>query len=433
MRTKSFIYKSAMVLAALPLFIASCKKDYTDPSRATEDQVFSSAKGLTGVVVGLQRVYTAGRASSLYNSVSINGLTTNELFVVNTGNQSELEIQTGGTTVTGNNSMLTTYWTSNNKVIYDADLVLTNAAGLADKNYAAGLIAYASIFKALSIGNIAMYWEKVPDGTGTGVNFIDRIDGYKRAVQVLDDAIAAVTANAISASFTANVPTGIDITNTLQALRARYSLFAGNYTTALAAANAVDLTKKSTFNFDATNLNPIYEVSTATNNVVQVKDSTLGLLVPLQPALNDGRVPFYTSINATILPRFRISGFGAGTTTQFPVYLPGEMTLIKAECYARQASPDLTNGLTELNKVVTKATDPFGLGANQPSIPSVANAAVLLEQIYRHRCIELYMSGMKLEDMRRFGRPASERKRNFMPYPLRERDNNPNTPADPAG
>jgi hypothetical protein len=42
------------------------------------------------------------------------------------------------------------------------------------------------------------------------------------------------------------------------------------------------------------------------------------------------------------------------------------------------------------------------------------------------------MSGLKLEDMRRFGRPVSERKRNFFPYPFRERDGNPNTPADPS-
>jgi len=105
------------------------------------------------------------------------------------------------------------------------------------------------------------------------------------------------------------------------------------------------------------------------------------------------------------------------------------MTLIKAEVYARQ--PDLVNGLIELNKVVTKTTDPFGVNANQP-ILVVATQAELLEQIYRHRSIELFMSGLKLEDMRRFGRPNAERKRNLMPYPLRERDNNPNTPADPA-
>ena len=54
----------------------------------------------------------------------------------------------------------------------------------------------------------------------------------------------------------------------------------------------------------------------------------------------------------------------------------------------------------------------------------------------RQRCIELYMSGMKLEDSRRFGRPGpndagAERSRNFYPYPTVERDNNSNTPADP--
>jgi hypothetical protein len=56
----------------------------------------------------------------------------------------------------------------------------------------------------------------------------------------------------------------------------------------------------------------------------------------------------------------------------------------------------------------------------------------LLTQIYRNRCIELYLSGLKLEDMRRFARPLTERKRNFFPYPFRERDGNTNTPPDPS-
>ena len=89
-----------------------CKKDYTDPNRATDEQVFSSPKGLTGVVTGLQRVYTLGRGSNLYNLVTINGLTTNELIVVNTGNTAEVQLAAGGTCVDGNNSMLTTFWTN---------------------------------------------------------------------------------------------------------------------------------------------------------------------------------------------------------------------------------------------------------------------------------------------------------------------------------
>jgi len=106
------------------------------------------------------------------------------------------------------------------------------------------------------------------------------------------------------------------------------------------------------------------------------------------------------------------------------------MILIKAEAYARAGTPDLVNGTLELNKVVTKNNDIYGVNANQPAA-APATIAALLDEIYKNRCIELFMSGLKLEDMRRFGRPTAERKRNLMPYPLRERDNNPNTPPDP--
>jgi starch-binding outer membrane protein, SusD/RagB family len=419
------------LIAVIALAFSSCKKDYTDPNRATDEQVFSSPKGLTGVATGLQRVYTLSRAGNLYNLITINGLTTGELFVVNPGNTAEVQLAAGGTAVDGNNSMLTTFWATLNKVIYDADLVITNAKNLPDKNYASGLIAYSSIFKALSIGNLAEFWEKVPAGTGVNVTFIDRIEGYKKAISVLDDALSTVNANAISSSFLANIPAGIDIVNTLHALKARYSLFAGLYPQALAEANLVDLTKKSTFNFDALSLNPVYETATSTNNVVQPKDSTLGLPPALAPSLTDGRIPFYTSINPTIAPRYRINGFGAAATTVIPVYLPGEMMLIKAEAYARAATPDLVNAAIELNKVVTKNNDIYGVNANQPPVtPTTVQA--MLDEIYRQRCIELFMSGLKLEDMRRFNRPNSEKKRNLMPYPLRERDNNPNTPPDPS-
>lgn len=424
--------KIYIVIVTSFIFIG-CQKNYTDPSRIPDTEVFSTPKGLTGVAIGLQRIYTVGRASSLYNSITINGLLTNEMFVVNAGNAAEVQLQTGGASVDATHTMLTTYWINNNKIIYDANLVIANAGKLDDKKYASGLIAYASIFKALSIGNMAMYWEKIPDTIGTNVKFITRVDGFKKAIQVLDNALAATNANPISTAFIANIPAGIDIVNTLYALKARYALFSGDYTIASTAANAVDLTKKSTFNFDVLTFNPVFETATSTNNVVQVKDSTLGLLGSLRPALTDGRVLFYTSIDTTA-PRFRIKGFGAANTTPIPVYLPGEITLIKAEIYARQN--DLTNALTELNKVVIKTSDPFGVAANQPALPSTLTQAEILDQIYRNRCIELYMSGLKLEDMRRFGRqvvpPNSESKRNFMPYPFRERDNNPNTPPNPA-
>jgi hypothetical protein len=192
----------------------------------------------------------------------------------------------------------------------------------------------------------------------------------------------------------------------------------------------VDLTRRSTFNFDLINPNPIFETATATNNVFQPIDSTLGLVAGLQPDLADRRVPFYTTIAAS--PRFRIKGFADANTTQWPLFLPGEILLIRAECQARASTPDLVAAQATLNSVITKTTDLFGVAAALPPITNQLTQSELLTQIYRNRCIELYMSGLKLEDMRRFGRPNAERRRNLMPYPFRERDNNPNTPPDPA-
>ena len=63
------------------------------------------------------------------------------------------------------------------------------------------------------------------------------------------------------------------------------------------------------------------------------------------------------------------------------------MLLIRAEAYARKN--DLTNAVTELNKVLTKTTDVFGLGAGLPAYAGAQTAAAILTEIYRNRQIEL--------------------------------------------
>jgi starch-binding outer membrane protein, SusD/RagB family len=421
------------LLTLLMLSGASCKKDFVNPGAATEQQVFSSPQGLTGVAIGLQRVYTAGRGSSLYNKVALDGLLTGQLLVVNQGNTSEYQLQQGSGSVDPTNTILAGLWTTSNKIIYDADKVITSAEGLADKSFANGLIGYATLFKALALGDLSTYWEKVPASIGLNVTFIDRAQGYTKAISEIDKALTAINTTPISATFLANLPAGIDIVNSLHALKARYSLFLGNYAQALSEANAVNLAVKSVFNFNTVNLNPIFETVTSTNNVYVPLDSTMGLPLALAPDLTDKRVPFYISTNAAN-PRFRVAGFGATSTSAWPVYLPGEMILIKAEAYARQTPPDLVNALIELNKVVTKkpANDPFGVGADLPPVVGSLTQAQVLDLIYKHRQIELFMLGLRLEDMRRFNRPLTERKRNFLPYPFLERDNNSNTPLDPS-
>jgi hypothetical protein len=358
---------------------------------------------------------------------------TKELLVLNQGNTGEYQLQLGGGSVDGTNTLAGGLWTSSNKIIYEADKVIAGANGLSDEGYASGLIGYASIFKALALGDMAMFWEKVPESTGQNVSFVDRAQGFAKAIAAIDEALAAINANAISSAFIANIPAGINIVNTLHGLKARFSLYAGNYAQALAEANLASLTIKSTFNFTTVNLNPVFETATSTNNVTAAVDNTtLGLPAGLQPDAGDKRVPFYT----TAAYNSKILGFAAASTTAWPVYLPGEMTLIKAEAYARQAVPDLVNALLELNKIVTKtpAADAYGVGADLPPLVGPFTQAQILDQVYKHRCIELYMSGLKLEDMRRFNRPNAERTRNLLPYPFLERDNNPNMASipDPA-
>ncbi len=418
-------------IAIVVLASTGCKKDYQNPNAATSAQVLNSARGLLGTAIGIQRTYSLNVAPGMANA---NGFVTNEVILRNAGNISELQLSQGGSAVDGTNALLGNIWISANKCIYDANNVINGATLLGDKGYASGLIGYSTIIKALSIGSLSMYWEKVPDTVGTTATvFVDRVQGYNRAVAAIDKALAAINANAISAGFLSNLPAGLDIVNTLNGLKARYSLYSGNYTGALTAANLVDLTKRSSFNYDAAVSNPVFVAATSTNNLYQPVDSTFGLPVGLAPNLLDKRIPFYTSVNTVVSPRFRLNGFWIAATTAIPIYFPGEITLIKAECYARQTNTDLVNAVLELNKVVTKqaANDPLGLGADLAPVAPVTKDDVLLE-IYRNRCIEMYISGLKLEDMRRFGRALSERKRNFFPYPFRERDGNSNTPADPA-
>jgi hypothetical protein len=415
------------------LLSASCKKDFTSPSAANEEDVFTSTQGATAVAVGLQRIYSSGRAGSLYNLVTANGFTTNELLLRNPGNIPELQLSTGGGSVDGTNSVLGNLWSTSNKIIFDANRVINYANTMEDRAYASGLIGYVTIFKALAMGNMAMSWTNVPDTTGTlnsGVPFVDRVAGFNKAIGWIDAALAAIGANPPSSGFINNIPVGTDIPNTLLALKARYALFAGNNNLALSTAQSV--TRKAVlFGYDPTFPNPVWETATSTNNVFQVIDSSMGLPVGLQPDLADKRVDFYMLDTFTTVPKFRIKGFALTNTARIPIYTQGELTLIKAEAYAR--NNDLGNALIELNKVVTKqpAEDSLGVGAGLPAISGPLTQADLLTAIYQNRCIELYMSGLKLEDMRRFGRPNTERKRNFYPYPFAERDNNPNTPPDP--
>ncbi|OON69624.1 RagB/SusD family nutrient uptake outer membrane protein [Hymenobacter sp. CRA2] len=431
-----------LLLALLGLGLGSCNKDYLNPSSASEGQVITSADGLITVCNGLQYRYTTnGFVSVLYNRVAAGGLTTRELTILNVGNIEEYNVSLGGGNLTNSNAVARNLWSQCQLIRSNADLVLANAGNAADPGTRSGIVAYASIFRALALGTLAEFFEQAPLTTGENAAFVPRAQLLQAAVTQLEDAATQLAANPVSADFNSKIVPGINLPNTLQALIARYSLFAGDYDKALAAAGRVDLASRSVFSFDENTRNPLFETSFGNRNVFEPTDVNLGLPAALAPEAGDRRIPFYTRAAPTATQN-RGTGFYTAASAPIPVYVPGEMLLIRAEAYARKS--DLPNAVTELNRVRTSTaaattangfpTAPPGAGLAAYAGPQTQDA--ILTEIYRQRQVELAFEGFRLEDNRRFGRPgpgtAAERNRNFLPYPRVERENNSATPADPA-
>lgn len=406
-------------------FLVSCNEEYLDPTKPSQEEVVGTRSGLIGAANGLQQLWTNGRASVVYTSVTANGLTTKELRVVNAGNVDEGFLEAGGTSLTANNAVTKNLWAYCMVINSESQKILNNINVLTVENEKASVFTHASIFKAMALGTLIQFYEKVPTETMKNAEFKSRADVLAKTIATLKATETYLnTANGFS-----GLTAGISYKNTVNALLARYYLMAGDNTNALTHANLVNLTVKSEFKFDALTNNPIAFNSISTNNNYQPKDRNFGLPSTLSPASADARINFYVTTDNKAL------GFFDTSLKSIPVYLPGEIILIKAEALARSTPAKLTEAVTELNKVLTKTTasDAFGIGTNLLLPYSGAmDQASILDEIYKNRCIELYMSGMKLEDSRRFNRPISERNRNYYPYPDSERFNNPNTPADPT-
>lgn len=449
------IQQIALLLLLGTVFpVVSCNKEYINPSTASVPSVITSPDALMNLCAGLQRRFTVGRQSPLYCAPVGGAYGVYALYTINIGNTTEKELETGKGAITLNNSVITQMWTQCLLGRTEAETVLNNLDVAAEAGDRVGLKAYASIFYALNIGTLVQFYEQIPLATEDNAAFSPRAEALQRVISVLESADADLATTAPSVKFINRIPgavppgtttrvPSIDMKNTVKALLARYyniqSMITGTYDAAvgnkaIAAAAAASQTIPSTFTFSTATTNPLGEWN-ATVNVFGAIDSTLGLrngLAPV-PAASDPRVGFY--ISQTGPTTYPLKAFALNTTAIYPVYLPGEMSLIIAENYARQSQ--FVQAKTALDAVRTKTTDVYGIGASQPPYSGAMTMPALLTDIYKQRRLEMFISGQELEDSRRFGRPGpnqpgEERNRNFYPYPLIERDNNVNTPADPA-
>lgn len=415
-----------LIIISFSLGAISCDKDFLDPGSATDAQVLNDVNGLIAMCNGLTNRLSVGRQSPAYTMPVASGLSTKEMRVLNAGNADEDFLEKGAANVQGNNSVVRNIWEQCNIIKSNANLILANSSIATDAATKSSIDAYANLHKAMALGIMSTFFEQVTVDAGTKAAFVTRNDVLKQAITLLESA-STVTP---SAYFTARIVSGIDIPNTANALIARYSLMIGDNDKALAAANKVDLSKKSSFNHDDVARNAIFDAVTSNRNVVEPTNTSMGIPDALKPDAADKRLAFF--LNTTAGANLGRASFYTANNSAVPIYRPGEILLIKAEAQARKNQ--IADAITELNKVLTKkaAGDAWGIGADLPAYAGASTTEAVLTEIYRQRCIELFMTGLRLDDARRFNRPAAERSRNFYPYPLSERDNNSNTPADPA-
>ena len=434
------------------VMFTACQKDFVNVNAPSDDQIFTDKDGLIAASIGLVQHFSTSTLSPI---VEVPGVTTREMGVSSTY-ITPMELTYGGTALSGENAGIIRLWS---RLLRDngmAETILANVDGVelpADTR--SGISAFAKFMNAISLGYLVMNYEQAPLNIGLDAQFSDRTTVLNESVSLLTSALAEITANPISSEFQEKVIPTIDLENSINAFLARYNLYLGNYAEAISAANKVDPGSMSQWWYDASeNQNPVYGF--AVNGEPDTKPRhNFGIMVDpgtgyeeyvLEPG--DGRLTFYmdTTVHEYALPDFGgyevhdLTGFFGSAATKIPVYLPGEILLIKAEAYAMQNQ--LTDAVTQINLVRQKTDDAFGVNAGLGAwTGNSSDLGEIMDEIYIQRCIELFMTGQRFEDSRRIHSSfvpsngqdiLSERNRNLYPYSYEERNNNTNCPADPG-
>ncbi len=431
------------MVVLLSMSTYSCETEFVNPNAPSEDLILSTRDGLLNLGLGIKMLYST---EGLRFMIENNAITTREAAITTTL-LAITELEEGAGNLTDFNTNVEGLWASMTRVMASSEDLMDAAQRVnLEPVTRANLIAHGAFFKALAIGALAQNYNQVVIETNRNNNarFVSREEAFSSAIDLLVMAQENIN-EGISDEFNDFVlQDNIDLQNSINAYLARYHLFAGNYDEAISAASAVDLSSVSYFNYDQFNSNPVWS-SVFINDLIYKPRENFGLPASFSIDEADGRSDFYldtevAETNVNGLPVVGLKGFFTTESESIPVYLPGEMLLIIAEANVRKASPDLSAAIEAINDVRTKNDDPTGVNADTDNYSGPVTTLAILDEIYRNRRIELFLTGVSLEDSRRFDRSLStepnqfdtERNRNYYPFPLRERNNNPNTPPNPS-
>ena len=422
------LYKWALSLAFV-LGIAACSLELTNPNAPTEEAVVSDLNGVLAVAVGMQGQY----AQAIDDYLVTNSLVTDEWGTRTLSLISYQSLLTGQS-FDASYLVVSAPWAGSYSVIKSANTVLAGADQVGPGTaLRAGTVSLARLFKAMAFGMLIQQYEQVPTVVTTeGSVPQPRAVVMDTILSLLESARAEVAgvADADLAGFRSRVAgTGLDLRATIDAMLARYYLMAGRHDDAITAANRVSPTVLSVLSYPAPTRNPVENLAFQLTYVAGLNSFVT------QAEAGDQRPAYW--LNTTIPgpnanpidSTLRFLRKYSTPTEPFPLWLPDEMKLIKAEAYAR--TNRLPEALVLINEVRTQTSSSLDEPvAGLPPIVLVTQAEILAE-IARQRRYELYEQGLRWEDTRRFGTAITTTPTfPFLPIPQQECDVNP---ANPCG
>jgi starch-binding outer membrane protein, SusD/RagB family len=427
--TPSLIGGAVKALAVgMVVALAGCDLNLTNPNAPTEETVLTDADGIISLAVGMQ----SQMAGSMLAYVRAPALLTDE-WAPGPRALADVRGMFEGQTDPGVGIVGSPYQATY-RIIRSADNLIDNArqVGLPEPT-ATGIIALAKLHKAMALGYAILHYQQVPiEAEFEGGTPRTRDVVLEEVVSLLRSAEAdlATVTDADLAGFRARVlDANFDLRNTVQAMLARYLLIAGRYQEAIDAAENVAPNVLSAYSYTAGDRNPVQNYAFG-----------LEYIAPLwrfveEAESGDQRVEFWVNpaVDMTI-EGVRVTEMEAYSDPgdPFPVYLPGEMLLIRAEAHARLGNLEEARRL--INEVRTQCESPV----NEPTAcldplgeEELSTVEDILAQIAYERRYELFQQGLRWEDLRRLGEFVDRQpKAAFLPIPQSECLLNPNVPAE---
>ena len=417
---------SRWLAAMLPVLLAACDMDLTDPNSPNEGPIISTPAGLKQVGVGLQAEW----GNELVDPIYVVGLVTDEVGAIPQAFDSYKNVD-AGLEIDNNLGPSTEPWAGLYDIVQIANVLLDNVPQVTtlQPGTASGLIALAKFYKAMAFGHLLQIYERIPVAVGLdqlNPEFLTRAAAYDHVLDLLEEARQQLITTPPSTEFSTEViAPGFNLENSINALIARYALEAGDLALALAAAQRVPVGSLSEHRFSASDPNPVWVMWYNSGNAYRMKAEDQ-FRTSAQPG--DGRVAYWVTeaaIAGAHVPLDEVARYDTREES-FPVYLPDEMKLIQAEVYARQNN--LAAALLLLNQVRTQCTSAVvePLACLPPlTLLDVPTQAAMLDAILLEREYELYLQGTRWSDLRRFGEPM---KYEFLMVSRSECDSNQNAP-----